>query len=190
MAEATPNPNPSPDGPNGEEFLASVPESWRAAKEQLASPARRIVVMEDSMRCLTCGWLLLVPVLGVAFSIAAVRHFRRVDRERAEWNPAAHLWLRGLVLASFGFWTNLFWIWLVLCVTWSSADAAESDLGRLLVYVLAFGSAPTLLGLGYAATRWPNRFGAFVQRRRRELFGLLLVSYAAAAYRVINHTWD
>ncbi len=184
MAEAAPNPNPSPVGPNGEDFAASVPESWRTAQAQRTSPARRIVVMEDSMRCLTCGWLSLVPVLGVAFVISAVSHFRRVDRERAAWNPAAHLWLRGLVLASFGCWTNLFWLWLVFCALGDNEHTSDGDLGMLLVYVLAFGSAPTLLGLGYAATRWSNRFGQFAHRTRVGLLVLMVTAYGTLLYLV------
>ena len=102
MAEAAPNPNPAP----GEEFLTSVPDSWRSALVQRSSSERRITVMEDSLRCHAYGWLSLVPLAGIGFVVLAVRMFRRVDRERSEWNPAQHLWLRGLVLACFGFWTS------------------------------------------------------------------------------------
>ena len=84
-----------------------MPESWRTPASKPSGPTDRVALIENSLRCLTYGWLSLVPVAGAFFVIPAVRMFQRVDRERAEWNPAAHLWLRGLVLASFGFWVGL-----------------------------------------------------------------------------------
>lgn len=167
MAEAAPNPNPAP----GEEFLTSVPDSWRSALVQRSSSERRITVMEDSLRCHAYGWLSLVPLAGIGFVALAVRMFRRVDRERSEWNPAQHLWLRGLVLACFGFWTNLAWWSLLVC--WPLSHFFRDDGVMLLPYALFFGSAPTLFGLGWAATRWPTRFGAFVHRYRRGLLCLM-----------------
>ena len=178
MAEAAPNPNPAP----GEEFLTSVPDSWRSALVQRSSSERRITVMEDSLRCHAYGWLSLVPLAGIGFVVLAVRMFRRVDRERSEWNPAQHLWLRGLVLACFGFWTSLLWWGLLICwlgntVEFKSSYFLRGDGVTLLLYALFFGSAPTLLGLGWTATRWPTRFGAFVHRYRGGLLCLMSFFY-------------
>ena len=178
MAEVAPNPNASPADPAGEDFTLSVPESWRTVTVAVppATPAQRIALIEDSQRCLTHGWLSLVPLAGALFVIPAVRHFLRVDRERAGWNPAAHLWLRGLVLASFGCWTNLLWWGLIMA---GSTDTDEQGKVVVLLYLLTFGSAPTLLGLGYAAARWSNRFGEFVQRTRVGLLSLMGAAYLA-----------
>ncbi|MFA6545861.1 MAG: hypothetical protein WCS99_15695 [Limisphaerales bacterium] len=183
MAEAAPNPNPAP----GEEFLTSVPDSWRSALVQRSSSERRITVMEDSLRCHAYGWLSLVPLAGIGFVVLAVRMFRRVDRERSEWNPAQHLWLRGLVLACFGFWTNLAWWSLLVCwlgntVEFKSSYFLRGDGVILLLYALFFGSAPTLFGLGWAATRWSTRFGAFVHRYRGGLLSLMGVVFYLAIF--------
>ncbi len=158
--------------------MAEVPPHPSASPAASSVPTERITRIEDSLRCLAYGWLSLVPWTGVFFILPAVRLFRSVDLKRAEWNPAAHLWLRGLVLACFGFWASLLW-WGGLAV--AAVDAPEGDRLGILVYLLLFGSAPVLFGLGLAASRCPNRFGAFVQRCRRMLFGLLLLAYAVLA---------
>ena len=178
MSEAAPNPNASPADPAGEDFSVSVPESWRTVAVVVppATPAQRIALIEGSQRCLTYGWFSVVPLAGALFVIPAVRQFLRVDRERAEWNPAAHLWLRGLVLACFGCWTNLLWWGLIIA---GSTDTDEAGKVLVLIYLLTFGSAPTLLGLGYAAARWSNRFGGFVQRTRVGLLSMMGAAYLA-----------
>lgn len=183
MAEAAPNSdaNASATDPAGGDLSVSMPESWRASASPQSGPTDRVALIENSLRCLTYGWLSLVPVAGAFFVIPAVRMFQRVDRERAEWNPAAHLWLRGLVLASFGFWVGLLSWWLLLwCggVAKELVNLAEGEMALMLAHLLIFGSCPTLLGLGLAAARWPNRFGAFVHRFRRLLLFLLGTAYA------------
>ena len=186
MAEAAPNSdanveaNASPAEPAGGDLSVSMPESWRAAASGPSGPTDRVALIENSLRCLTYGWLSLVPVAGAFFVIPAVRMFQRVDRERAEWNPAAHLWLRGLVLASFGFWASLLSWWLLLW--WGGigpelVNVPEGDMALLLFYLGIFGSIPTLLGLGLAAARLPNRFGVFVLRFRRVLLSLMAMGY-------------
>ena len=156
-----------------------MPESWRASASRPSGPTDRIALIENSLRCLTYGWLTLVPVAGAFFVIPAVRMFQRVDRERAEWNPAAHLWLRGLVLTCLGFWASLLWWGVLVCWLGSSAQSDQSDgaVFTLLLYLVLFGSAPTLLGLGFAAARWPSRFGVFVYRRHVILLWLMGVAY-------------
>ncbi|MBI5801778.1 MAG: DUF2975 domain-containing protein [Verrucomicrobia bacterium] len=193
MAEAAPNPNPSPASLSGEDLAVSLPESWRAAMEQRTGPSHRIALIENSQRCLAYGWLSLVPVMGSFFILPAVRMFRRVDRDRTEWNPAAHLWLRGLVLACLGYWTSL--LWLALLVGWLGAvgevfkwDDAFDPLTPL-GFLLLCGSAPLLIGLGCAAARWQNRFGAFVHRRRRALFWLMAMAYAVMLSIISLYEW-
>lgn len=194
MAEAAPNLTGSPLGSAGEDLSVSMPESWRVRPIAVppatpATPAQRIALIEDSQRCLTHGWLSLVPLVGVPFIVSAFRWFRRVDRERAEWNPAAHLWLRGLVLASLGYWSNLFWWGLLARWLGEATNVMRSDGSALVQFfcVLVFGTAPGFLGLGLAATRWPNCFGTFVKRRHRELFTLLLLGLVLASYATSVH---
>lgn len=185
MAEAAPNPGSA----SGDDFFTSVPDSWRAAMTptgastpaQPANPAQRITMMEESLRCHAYGWLSLLPLVGICFVFPAVQSFRHVDHERPGWNPAQHLWLRGLVLASFGFWTNLLWWGIValrLGKALSQAETSHAAVGTVLLSALFFGSAPTLIGLGCAATRWPTRFGAFVHRHRVGLLGLMGILYS------------
>ena len=54
----------------------------------------RILVIEQSFRCLRMGWLSLIPLLGVAFAAGALAAYGRVFlNTRDEWNPArAHLY--------------------------------------------------------------------------------------------------
>lgn len=179
MAEVAPNPNASTADPAGEDFSMSVPESWRTVAVVVppATPAQRIALIEDSQRCLTNGWLSLVPVVGAFCVVPAVRQFLRLDGVRVEWNPAAHLWLRGLVLTCFGFWTNLLWWGLV--VQWVVNEPHRHDAidGMSLAYVMLFGGVPTVFGLAVAATRWPNAIGAFVLRYRWTLAILAFVGF-------------
>ncbi len=157
-----------------------MPESWRAAASRPTGPTDRVALIENSLRCLTYGWLTLMPVAGAFFVIPAVRLFQRVDRERAEWNPAAHLWLRGLGLASFGYWVSLLSWWLLLWwggIATELVNLPDRDMALLLFYLGIFGSIPTFLGLGLAAARLPNRFGAFVFRFRRLLLCLMAMGY-------------
>ena len=182
MAEAAPNLNSSSLGPDGEDLSVSMPESWRVRPTAVppatpATPAQRIALIEDSQRCLTHGWLSLVPLVGSFHVVPAVRQFLRLDGVRAEWNPAAHLWLRGLVLACIGFWSNLFWWGLV--VQWVVNEPHRHDPidGMSLAYVMLFGGIPAVFGLAVAATRWPNAFGAFVLRHRWLLAVLAFVGF-------------
>lgn len=189
MADAAPNPNASPAGPPGEDFTVSMPESWRAALERPTGPARRIDLMEDSLRCLAYGWLSLVPVVGAFAVLPTLRLFRRVDRERVEWNPARHLLVRGLVLACFGSWGSLLWWGLVF--RWAVDNPyQDNDLINLtLAYLMLFGSLPVLLGLAFAAVRAQNAVGAFVLRHRRILSGLALVGYLVVLQSLVAIHW-
>ncbi|MEQ2008749.1 MAG: hypothetical protein ABMA26_18370 [Limisphaerales bacterium] len=199
MAEAAPNSdananaNSSPAEPAGGDLTVSMPESWRTPASRPSGPVDRIALIENSLRCLTYGWLTLVPLAGAFFVIPTVRMFKRVDRERAEWNPAAHLWLRGLVLASFGYWVSLLWWGLIL--GWLGAASAVFNLEDVsdplapLGFLLLCGSGPLLIGLGYATTRWQNRFGAFVHRLRRSLLCLLAIAYAVMLRIISLYEW-
>ena len=193
MAEATPNPNPAVT--TTEDFTASVPESWRAAQAQLSGPAQRIALIEDSQRCCLYGWLSLVPLLGTFFVLPTLKYFRRVDRQRAAWNPGQHLLLRGLVLASCGYLTSLLWWGLFMLWLGSVTDVIGiHDLGGgdplvILGYVLLFGSAPMVVGLTAAAARWSNRFGTFVGKYRVGLVALALAAYGGLLALLSAEGW-
>ena len=173
MADAAPNPKPLPAGLPGEDL--STP-----------SPEQRIAQMEDSLRCFVHGWLSLLPLAGSLFVYPAVSLFRRHEKQSVSSNPAYLHHLCGLLLASFGYWTNLLW-WGLLAIWLGSISnvigSENSEQGGpivALVHVLSLGSAPAVFGMGCAAARWPNRFGAFVRRYR---WGLLCL--AGTAYAVL-----
>ena len=171
MAEAAPNPNDSSAGLLGAGLSVSTAE-------------QRIAQMEDSLRCFVHGWLSLLPLAGSFFVYPAVSLFRRLARESGSLNPACYHHLCGLLLASFGYWTNLLWWGLFTIWLGSISDVLDHEHFErgvpmaALVYVLSLGSAPAVFGLGCAAARWPNRFGTFVHRWRWWLLGLVGTGYA------------
>lgn len=60
----------------------------------------RILVIEQSFRCLRMGWLSLTPLLGVAFASGALAAYARVFlNTRDEWNPARPHLYGGVFLA-------------------------------------------------------------------------------------------
>ncbi|MBI3875255.1 MAG: hypothetical protein HY300_04720, partial [Verrucomicrobia bacterium] len=71
----------------------------------------RIALIGKSMRCFACGWLSLVPVVGVAFGVHALWLFRKARHESSPaWNPAdAHLFA-GALLAVAGLLLTVGWI--------------------------------------------------------------------------------
>jgi len=69
----------------------------------MSAPERRIQLIEKSLRCFVCGWLSLVPLLGLVAMLATFRlgrATRLVDGD--EWNPAERYRAIGLGLASLG----------------------------------------------------------------------------------------
>jgi hypothetical protein len=171
MAEAAPN---------------SIASSADMLGSDIRAPAaeQRIAQMEDSMRCFVHGWLTLLPLAGIFFVYPSFSFFERIERRGVGSNPAYfhHLW--GLLLASFGYWTNLLWwglftIWLGSISDVLGHNDFEQDVPFIaLGYVLSLGSAPAVFGLGCAAARCPNRFGTLVHRWRWVLFGLAVTGYA------------
>ena len=72
------------------------------------TPADRIRVIEGSLRCFTCGWLSLIPVVGLVFSVLAfLQHFLTQREQAASWNPARRHLLIGYILAWVG---GLVWL--------------------------------------------------------------------------------
>lgn len=157
-----------PDANPPADFTVSLPESWRAAIEQRGSPAERIEVIEDSLRCYAYGWLSCLPVIGVAWLYPAVRRFAQARRRQAEWNPARGYLAAGLALASVG--------WLVALVSWLVVlnavvvvgEFATSDTGvmNLLPAVLFFGCPPAVVGFVMAGAFAWKRLTPVCQRFR------------------------
>lgn len=146
-----------PDASPPADFTVSLPESWRAAVEQRGGPAERIAVIEDSLRCFTCGWLSCLPVIGVAYLYPALRRFFRVRRSTVEWNPARGYLAAGLALTSAG-WLVGVWSWLIVFAALAGVMAPNSDgpgLGNLLFAATLFNCPFVIVGLLLAtATAW------------------------------------
>ena len=69
----------------------------------MKEPAARIHLIEESLRCFMLGWLSLIPVLGLAPGVLAIRlHFLVWAGEDGGWNPAKRYLLAGLCLAWCG----------------------------------------------------------------------------------------
>lgn len=63
----------------------------------------RARVIERSLQCFVIAWFSLVPLLGVAPAVMALRLHRRVRGETgANWNPAARYAGAGFALAWLG----------------------------------------------------------------------------------------
>ena len=82
----------------------------------MSDPRAKIEQMERSLQCFVCGWLSLLPLLGLPFGIGAVALYTRVRlRAAGEPNPARRYLRWGLILGLLGvvisallaFWINL-----------------------------------------------------------------------------------
>ena len=160
-----------------------MPEAWRQAQAFRDSPAHRIELIEASQRCLLYGWLSWLPLLGVFFAGPAVVRFFRTTRDLTVWNPAHHLAVRGMILASLGGGLSLLTWYLVVWWTDFLKDnlgfdesAAGAGFAWLVVMVLPI----SLIGLGFSISRWQSNVGAVLRR----LFWLVLVA-ALAAYGAV-----
>ena len=69
----------------------------------MQTPADRIRLIHQSHRCFVFGVLSLVPVVGLAMAILAIRlHIRTGADSGAGWNPARRYWRAGYWLAWAG----------------------------------------------------------------------------------------
>lgn len=63
----------------------------------------RARIIERSLQCFVAAWFSLIPLLGVAPAVIALRLHRRVRGETgASWNPAARYAAAGFALAWLG----------------------------------------------------------------------------------------
>ncbi len=65
----------------------------------------KIRLIEGSLTCYACGWISLVPVLGLPAAFIALTEFRAL-REIKEWNPAQKYLRAGVWLALLGLLVN------------------------------------------------------------------------------------
>ena len=69
----------------------------------MPTPADKVRVIEQSLRCFVFGLLSLIPLLGLPFAIlAVVRHRDAWSQADREWNPAKAYLVWGLGLAWLG----------------------------------------------------------------------------------------
>jgi len=63
----------------------------------------KIFAIARSLRCYRCGWLSLLPVVGIPFLVIAFSTWHQVRAEAGkEWNPAQRYAIAGYVLAWLG----------------------------------------------------------------------------------------
>ncbi len=69
----------------------------------MPTPADKVRVIEQSLRCFVFGLLSLIPLLGLPFAILAiVRHLDAWSQADREWNPAKAYLIWGFGLAWLG----------------------------------------------------------------------------------------
>ena len=69
----------------------------------MPTPADKVRVIEESLRCFVFGLLSLIPLLGLPFAIlAVVRHLNAWSQGDGEWNPAKAYLVWGFSLAWLG----------------------------------------------------------------------------------------
>jgi hypothetical protein len=67
------------------------------------NPAESLTVARDSLRCFACGWISLIPVLGLPFATTAIRLHLRVRKHYPDvWNPGRRYLAVGFPLACMG----------------------------------------------------------------------------------------
>ncbi|KAF0175456.1 MAG: hypothetical protein FD161_3351 [Limisphaerales bacterium] len=180
-----------PDANPPADFTLSLPESWRAAVEQRGSPAERIEVIEDSLRCYAYGWLSCLPVIGVAWLYPAVRRFLQARRRKVQWNPARGYLAAGLALGSVG-WVVALVSWLVVLNALAVAGdfvVSGDDLLNLLPHILFLGSVPSLAGLCVA---WATVWGWLANLPARLRVGaavVALVAYGTFGYLALSESF-
>ena len=69
----------------------------------MPTPADKVRVIEQSLRCFVFGLLSLIPLLGLPFAVlAVVRHLNAWSQADREWNPAKAYLIWGFGLAWLG----------------------------------------------------------------------------------------
>ena len=85
-------------------------------------PAAKIKMMKGSIRCLIYGMLSLVPMIGLAFGLAALWISGKVRvQEKRFWNPARPYRIYGVVCGAVG---TILWASILLFVVGAAVLAA------------------------------------------------------------------
>ncbi len=83
-----------------------APRPVQCGKSKLTMSQVRVI--ERSLRCFTCSWFALIPVLGLGPAFIALFHFRKaVSEASGQWNPAKRYLYWGFVLAGLGLFVSL-----------------------------------------------------------------------------------
>ena len=84
----------------------------------------KIQMLKNSSRCLVCGLLGLLPVIGLPFAIAALVLAGMVRaQERRLWNAARPYRIGGVVSAAVG---TVFWSVVVMLILYHAATSGSS----------------------------------------------------------------
>lgn len=85
-------------------------------------PEQRIRMLEGSLACFVYGWLSLLPIVGLAFSLLGIRSYASVRLESAgEWNAAQPYLTAGMILAGIGGLLSALEFGLLMLSLWKSA---------------------------------------------------------------------
>ncbi len=84
----------------------------------------KIRMLQNSLRCFTCGLLGLLPVIGLPFAFAALVLSGQVRAgQKKHWNAARPYWICGVVSAMAGI---VFWSFILILVVYH-ATAGTRD---------------------------------------------------------------
>ena len=85
-----------------------------------AATDAKIKMLEDSIQCLVCGMLGLLPVIGFPFALAALVLSVKVRaRQKNNWNAARAYRVWGVVCAATG---TIFWGFILTIIIYRAAN--------------------------------------------------------------------
>jgi len=80
----------------------------------------RIRMLNNSLRCFTCGLLGLLPVIGLPFAFMALMLSGQVRAaQKQHWNAARVYWIWGVIAAMVG---SIFWSFVLILAAWHLAN--------------------------------------------------------------------
>ena len=86
-----------------------------------AATDAKIKMLENSIRCLVCGMLGLLPVIGFPFAVAALVLSAKVRaRQNKYWNAARACRVWGVVCAATG---TIFWGFILTIIIYHAANS-------------------------------------------------------------------
>ena len=86
-----------------------------------AAADAKIKMLENSIRCLVCGMLGLLPVIGFPFAVAALVLSAKVRAwQKKNWNVARAYRIWGVVCAATG---TIFWGFILTIIIYHAANS-------------------------------------------------------------------